>query len=199
MIIDEFFAGVMMRINDIKILLVSSSPRRREILTMTGIPFRALKTSVEEEVLPSPIETVVKNAERKVLSVKDEQKEEIALAADTIVVLDDKILGKPKSEKEAIEFLKRLSGRWHTVITGFSLRFPDGKLVSSYEESKVKFKRLSLSEIEWYISTGEPLDKAGAYGIQGIGALFIEEIEGDFSNIMGLPISRIYDIISLET
>ena len=188
-----------MKVNDIKILLVSSSPRRREILTMTGIPFRALKTSVEEEVLPSPIETVVKNAEKKVLSVKDEQKEEIALAADTIVVLDDKILGKPKSEKEAIEFLKRLSGRWHTVITGFSLRFPDGKLVSSYEESKVKFKRLSLSEIEWYVSTGEPLDKAGAYGIQGIGALFIEKIEGDFFNVMGLPISRIYDIISLET
>ena len=188
-----------MKINDIKILLVSSSPRRREILTMVGIPFRVLKASANEEILPSPIETAVKNAEKKVLSVKDEQKEEIALAADTIVVLDDKILGKPKSEKEAIEFLKRLSGRWHTVITGFSLRFPDGKLVSSYEESKVKFKRLSLSEIEWYVSTEEPLDKAGAYGIQGIGALFIEKIEGDFFNVMGLPISRIYDIISLET
>lgn len=188
-----------MRINDIKMLLVSSSPRRREILSMVGIPFRVLKTSVEEGLFPSPVETAVKNAEKKVLSVKDEQKEEIALAADTIVVLDDKIFGKPKSEKEAIEFLKRLSGRWHTVITGFSLRFPNGKLVSSYEESKVKFKRLSLSEIEWYVSTREPLDKAGAYGIQGIGALFIEKIEGDFFNVMGLPINRIYDIISLET
>jgi len=111
-----------MRISDIKILLVSSSPRRREILSMVGIPFRVLKASAPEEILLSPVETAVKNAEKKVLSVKDEQKEEIALAADTIVVLDDKILGKPKSEKEAIEFLKRLSGRWHTVITGFSLR-----------------------------------------------------------------------------
>jgi len=188
-----------MRISDIRILLVSSSPRRKEILSMVGLPFRVLKASVEEEILPSPVETAVKNAEKKVLSVKDEQKKEIALAADTIVVLDGKILGKPKDEREAVEFLKQLSGRWHTVITGFSLRFSDGKLVSSYEESKVKFKRLSLSEVEWYVSTGESLDKAGAYGIQGIGALFIEKIEGDFFNVMGLPISRIYDIISLET
>ncbi|ADY73213.1 Septum formation protein Maf [Desulfurobacterium thermolithotrophum DSM 11699] len=188
-----------MKIDDIRLLLVSSSPRRKEILSMVGISFRVLKSSVEEEILSSPIETAVKNAEKKVLSVKDnQQKEEIALAADTIVILDNKILGKPKDKIEALNFLKKLSGRWHTVITGFSLRFPDGRLISSFEESKVKFKKLSLSEIEWYVSTEEPLDKAGAYGIQGIGALFIEKIEGDFFNVMGLPISRIYDILSLE-
>lgn len=185
--------------NDLRILLASSSPRRREILSMVGLPFRVVKTTVEENLSASPLETAIKNAENKVLSVKYEQKSnEIGLAADTIVVLDEKILGKPENENEAKEFLKQLSGRWHTVITGFSLLFPSGKLVRSYEESRVKFKRLSLSEIKWYISTGEPADKAGAYGIQGIGALFIEKIDGDFFNIMGLPISRIYDILSLE-
>ncbi|MEO2069509.1 MAG: Maf family protein [Desulfurobacteriaceae bacterium] len=182
-----------------KILLASSSPRRREILSMVGFDFRVVKAKTEEVILHFPVETAVENAKRKVLSVKEDlKKNEVGLAADTIVVLDGKILGKPKNEEEAVKFLKLLSGRWHTVYTGFAILFPNGKLLASFEESKVKFKRLTTSEIEWYVSTKEPLDKAGAYGIQGIGAIFIERIEGDFFNVMGLPISRIYDILSLE-
>jgi septum formation protein len=183
----------------VKLALISSSPRRREILELTGFNFRVLKVSVEEREFGTPYETAVKNAENKVLSARELlEPGEVALAADTIVVLDGKVLGKPKSEEEAVEFLKKLSGRWHQVITGFSLLIR-GRLVSSYEEARVKFKRLSLREIVWYVSTGEPLDKAGAYGVQGRGALFIERIEGDFFTVMGLPISRIYDILELES
>ncbi len=182
----------------VKLVLVSSSPRRREILQMAGFNFRVLKVDVEEKKYASPYETAVKNAELKVLAAKELiTEDEVALAADTIVVLGNRILGKPSSEEEAVGFLKELSGIWHTVITGFALLL-NGKLVSSFEESRVKFKRLSKEEIEWYVSTGEPLDKAGAYGIQGIGSLFIERMEGDFFNVMGLPVSRIYDILSLE-
>ncbi|TCK06442.1 nucleoside triphosphate pyrophosphatase [Phorcysia thermohydrogeniphila] len=189
-----------MRLTDLNILLASSSPRRREILSMVGVNFRVVRAKAEEKLYSTPVETAVKNAEQKVLSVKNELKDgEVALSADTIVVLGDEILGKPESKEEAVEYLKRLSGRWHTVITGFALLFPNGKLISSFEESRVKFKRLSPEEIEWYVSTGEPLDKAGAYGIQGIGALLIERIDGDFFNVMGLPISRIYDILILES
>ena len=189
-----------MRLTELKVLLASSSPRRREILTMVGINHRVVRAKVEEKLFSTPIETAVRNAELKVLNVKQELREdEVAISADTIVVLGNEILGKPKDREEAIEYLKKLSGRWHTVITGFALLFPNGRLISSYEESKVKFKRLTLEEIEWYISTGEPLDKAGAYGIQGLGALLIEKIDGDFFNVMGLPIGRIYDILILES
>ena len=182
----------------VRIALVSSSPRRREILKMTGFNFRVVKGETEEKLFNTPEETAVKNAELKVLSARELLPEEVALAADTIVVSGNRILGKPKDREEAVDFLKRLSGTWHRVLTGFALRLPDGKLISSFEESRVKFKRLTLEEIRWYISTGEPLDKAGAYGIQGYGALFIERIEGDFFNVMGLPVGRIYDILKLE-
>ena len=188
----------MIRINELKIALVSSSPRRREILEMVGFNFRVVRVSVKEKEYSTPYETAVKNAESKVMAAKGcLLDDEIALAADTIVFLGDRILGKPSSPEEAVEFLKELSGAWHTVITGFSLLIKD-RLVSSFEESRVKFKRLTREEIEWYVSTGEPLDKAGAYGIQGKGALLVERIEGDFFNVMGLPIGKIYDILNLE-
>lgn len=182
----------------VRIALVSSSPRRREILEMVGFNFRVVKVEAEEGVESSPSLTAVKNAESKVLAAKGLIEEgEVGLAADTIVVLDGKVLGKPSDERDAVEFLKELSGRWHTVITGFALLF-GGRLISGFEEAKVKFKRLTLREIEWYVSTGEPMDKAGAYGIQGKGALFIETLEGDFFTVMGLPVGRIYDILELE-
>jgi len=185
-------------VEKIRIALVSSSPRRREILKMVGFNFRVVKVEAEERVESSPYLTAVKNAESKLLAARSLiSPQEVGLAADTIVVLDGEILGKPSGREEAVEYLKRLSGRWHTVITGFALLI-GGKLISGYEEVKVKFKKLRLDEIGWYVSTGEPMDKAGAYGIQGKGALFIERIDGDFFTVMGLPVGRIYDILELE-
>jgi septum formation protein len=187
-----------MVVERVRIALVSSSPRRREILRMVGFNFRVVKVEAEEGVESSPSLTAVKNAESKVLAARELIEEgEVGFAADTIVVLDGEVLGKPSDEREAVEFLKRLSGRWHTVITGFALLL-GGRLISGFEEARVKFKRLTLPEIEWYVSTGEPMDKAGAYGIQGKGALFIETLEGDFFTVMGLPVGRIYDILELE-
>ncbi len=184
--------------NRVKFALVSSSPRRREILEMVGFQFRVLRVNVEEVVLDDPYETAVENSRLKIEAAKGNISEgEVGLSADTVVLLGSEILGKPKDEGEAVEFLKKLSGSWHTVVTGFSLLI-GGRVVSSFEETRVKFKRLTREEIDWYISTGEPLDKAGAYGIQGKGALFIERIVGDYFNVMGLPVGKIYDILSLE-
>ncbi len=187
-------------IDRFKILLASSSPRRKEILQMVGFKLRIVPSDAEERIYPTPEETAIKNAELKALSVRDKaEPDEIILAADTIVVLNGEVLGKPSDKKEAVEFLKKLSSNYHTVITGFALLFPNGKLVSGLEKTEVKFKRMSLKEIEWYVDTGEPLDKAGAYGIQGIGAIFIERIDGDYFNVMGLPVGKIYDILTLES
>ena len=128
----------------------------------------------------------------KAMAVAKKHKEGIVLGADTIVVLDDKILGKPESAQEAEEMLASLSGRWHRVYTGLSLVDASTKdYVSDFEVSRVKFKELSSSEIQNYIKTGEPMDKAGSYGIQGKGALFVEKIEGDYYNIVGLPLFKL--------
>ncbi|WP_456454978.1 nucleoside triphosphate pyrophosphatase [Thermovibrio sp.] len=187
-----------MIVEEVKIALASSSPRRREILELVGFKYRVLKSQAQEVLLKDPLETALENSKRKLLSVKDLLKEkEVGLSADTVVVLDGEVLGKPKDPEGAISFLKRLSGRWHRVITAFSLLL-DGKLISEAVSAEVKFKRLTFSEIKWYVSTGEPMDKAGAYGVQGKGALFIEELRGDFFTVMGLPIGRIYDILDIE-
>ncbi|WP_456397203.1 Maf family protein [Desulfurobacterium sp.] len=180
-----------------RFLLLSSSPRRREILKMTGIPFRVYSLfSVTEKIYETPLKTAVENAVSKVLAGCEKQEDdELALAADTIVIIDNQVLGKPKDSTEARTFLKLLSGKKHTVITGFAVRLPSGKLIKGYEESGVVFKNLSEDELSWYLNTGEPLDKAGAYGIQGYGALLVKRIEGDFFNVMGLPIAKIYDIL----
>ncbi|WP_457567555.1 nucleoside triphosphate pyrophosphatase [Desulfurobacterium sp.] len=186
-----------MRNNYSRVLLLSSSPRRAEILKITGIPFRVYSSfKVEEKLYKNPVTTAVKNAVSKVLAGYEVQNhDEIALAADTIVVVNGKILGKPAGTAEAREFLKMLSGKRHTVITGFAVRLPSGEIIKNFEETAVFFRQLSDEEIDWYIKTGEPFDKAGAYGIQGFGAIFIHKIEGDFFNVMGLPIAKIYDIL----
>ncbi len=187
-----------MIVGKVNIALVSSSPRRKEILELVGLKYRVLKGQAKEVLLKDPLETALENSRRKLLSAKDSIREgEVGLSADTVVVLDGEVLGKPRDFKEAVEFLKRLSGRWHKVITAFSL-LVNGKLISEAVSTEVKFKRLTFDEIYWYASTGEPMDKAGAYGVQGKGALFIEELKGDFFTVMGLPIGRVYDILNLE-
>ncbi|SNR62116.1 Maf family protein [Desulfurobacterium atlanticum] len=180
-----------------RLLLLSSSPRRREILSMVGVPFRVFSNfNVEEVMEGDPLKIAVSNALLKLQAgAFFQKKDEIALAADTLVVFEDKIYGKPKDEKEAVEILEELSGNVHTVITGFAMKLPDNRVLKGFDISNVKFKSLSNEEIKWYVGTGEPLDKAGAYGIQGKGALFVERIEGDFFNVMGLPIGKIYDIL----
>ena len=182
---------------DIKVILASSSPRRKEIFKMLKIPFEVKLPKVKEVLFEDPLKTALENSLRKVKDVVErynlKNKNVLVISADTIVVLENKILGKPKDEKEAYEMLKSLSGKTHKVITSVGLYFRD--FYSFYDEAFVTFKNLSEKEIKWYIKTKEPLDKAGSYGIQGIGAVFIKEIQGDFFTVMGFPVSKFYDFL----
>jgi len=176
------------------IILASASPRRQQLLSQLGLKFSVEPSCVEEKPDLSldfgPL--AAKMAFQKAVAVAEKHKEGLVIGADTIVVLDDKILGKPGTANDAEAMLKSLSGRWHKVYTGLSLIDAATKrYICDFEESRVKFKDLSYCEIQNYIKTGEPMDKAGAYGIQGKGALFIEKIEGDYYNIVGLPVFKL--------
>lgn len=180
------------------IILASNSPRRREILENTKVRF-SIKGSQIDEVInsnESPKETVMRLAYEKALDIAKDNKDALVIGADTIVVINDTILGKPKDEKEAYDMIKLLSGKTHYVITGFALiNLSLEKKVIDYEISKVTFKELSNECIKDYIQTKESLDKAGAYGIQGYGSLLVKNIEGDYFNIVGLPISKMSDCL----
>lgn len=179
------------------IVLASGSPRRKELLEKLVPEFQVLIDESPEEKIQGelPQETVKRLALQKAENVlKRVSSPSIIIAADTVVAIDNKILGKPKDKKEAFDMLKTLSGRQHQVFTGIALI--DGEnVVSSYEATKVKFKDLTDDEIYAYIDTKEPMDKAGAYGIQDIGALLIEGIEGDYFNVVGLPLCRLGRIL----
>ena len=181
-----------------EIILASKSPRRREILENTKVRFSIKDSNIDEIMLENetPIETVKRLAYEKALNVANDNKEALVIGADTIVVINDTILGKPKDEKQAFDMIKLLSGKTHNVITGFALiNLDNNKRVIDYEISTVTFKELSEESIKDYIQTKESLDKAGAYGIQGYGALLVKEIQGDYFNIVGLPISKISDCL----
>ena len=174
------------------IVLASASPRRRELLEMMGLEFEIVpaKDELDAEGLP-PAEAVAKIALGKAMSVANLRAEnDLVIAADTLVCLDGELLGKPKDEAEAFAMLKKLSGNEHQVYTGVAVSQGD-KSVSCAEMTKVRFCRMSDEDIKNYIATFEPMDKAGAYGIQGKGAVFIEGIEGDYFNVMGLPLHRL--------
>ncbi|WP_066353074.1 Maf family protein [Fervidicola ferrireducens] len=182
-----------------RLILASASPRRQKLLKQIGLDFEIIPSSIDETVPPgvAPDVAAVKLAENKAIDVARRLKDGIVIAADTVVALDDSILGKPKDEEEARKMLERLSGRWHRVFTGIAvIDSSSSKKVTDYEESRVKFKNLSSVEIENYIRTGEPMDKAGAYGIQGKGALLVEKIEGCYYNIVGLPLFRLSLVLS---
>lgn len=180
------------------IVLASASPRRRELLAMLGLKNFKIIPAVAEEHFDSkmsPNEIVCslsfdKAAEVAVLCTD----EEIIIAADTIVAMDGEVLGKPADEKEAFSMLSHLSGREHTVYTGVTVR-RGNTVLTEFERTEVRFRKLTEREITAYIATGEPMDKAGAYGAQGIGALFVEHIDGDFFNVMGLPICRLSQML----
>ncbi|MCR5785198.1 MAG: Maf family protein [Eubacterium sp.] len=177
-----------------ELILASASPRRKELLNMAGAKFRIVPSDIEEVAKGNtPDEIVVSLAEQKAFSVAEKEgKDALVIGADTIVAIDNEVLGKPKDEDDAFKMLKKLSGREHEVYTGVAL-FCEGKNINKSFAvlTKVKFYELTDEEIRQYISTGEPLDKAGSYGIQGKGGLFVEKIDGDYNNVVGLPISRL--------
>lgn len=174
------------------IILASTSPRRRELLTLAGVKFEVLALNVDESVPEgtSPEYAVEMTARKKAMAIAERHGRSIVIGADTVVVCDGKILGKPKSKKEAVEMLKMLSGREHLVMTGVCIAH-GGETEIYHVVTKVKFYELSNKDINDYVNTGEPMDKAGAYGIQGRGCVLVESIEGDYFNIVGLPISSL--------
>ena len=174
--------------------LASQSPRRTELLTQVGIDHTVVSSSYEEpnEGYDSSIAMVKAQALGKARCAVGIPKGGIVLGADTIVVLDNEVLGKPQDEADARKMLERLSGRSHSVVTGVALLIKGDEVVF-HNETKVYFKELAPFEIESYIASGEPMDKAGAYGIQGKGALWVEKIEGSYTNVVGLPVEHVYD------
>ena len=178
-----------------KIILASASPRRQELLKQIGLTFEVVTSSVEEKITPgiSPAEVVKELSFLKARDIADQIDEPaIIIGADTIVVFEDKILGKPKDQEEALYMLNTLSGKEHQVFTGLSVIDNKGnKVVSGYECTKVTFRQLNNYEITQYIKTGEPMDKAGSYGIQNIGSLFVSKIDGDYFNVVGLPVAKL--------
>lgn len=173
------------------IILASASPRRRELMAMLGRrDFLLVATSADErfEGWTTPEELVCELACRKAAAASGiARKEDVIVAADTLVFLDDRVLGKPKDHAEAQEMLKALSGRCHRVYTGVCL-YKNGEYLTKSEMTEVYFREISPEEILDYIKTGEPMDKAGAYGVQGRAAVFVKGINGDFFNVMGLPL-----------
>ncbi|MDY2735718.1 Maf family protein [Intestinibacter sp.] len=181
-----------------EIILASASPRRKEILQNTKLKFEVQKSEIEEAVFEeeSPESMVVRLAYEKAFDVAQKNREKLVIGADTIVVLGDEVLGKPKDEEEAFDMIQKLSNKTHRVITGISLiNLKKGIVVNDYRVSYVTFKDLSEDSIKDYINTKESLDKAGGYGIQGYGALLVEGIQGDYFNIVGLPISKLSDLL----
>ena len=184
-----------------RVILASSSPRRREILKLIGLEnFEIYPPEVSEVAVKKPSD-VLKNAKLKARWVERTLKPEgetLIIASDTAVFLEGKFLGKPKNVEEAKKMLKTLSGKKHTVFTSVAVLYRDGNrrvLKAKNDKTPVWFKKLSDKEIDWYIRTGEPMDKAGAYGIQGYGALFIEKICGDYFTVMGLPPRVLYELV----
>ncbi|MHB8880036.1 MAG: Maf family protein [Thermodesulfovibrionales bacterium] len=174
-----------------KIILASGSPRRRELLSLTGLKFRVVLSDFEEDMtLPLPPQSLAKFLSReKAAAVAGGYKNAVVIAADTFILFNQAILGKPHTPREAARMLAMLSGRAHTVITGYTIiDTADGRRVTRAVSTKVYFRELTRREIDTYVATGEPLDKAGAYAIQGRGSVFIKRISGDYFNVIGLPL-----------
>lgn len=178
-----------------QLILASASPRRKALLSLFGIPFTVRAADIDETMDPEkpPFDEVARVSRSKALAVSRGE-EDIVIAADTIVVCQGKVLGKPHSEDEAAAMLRLLSGRDHHVMTGCTILFGD-RAETFTEVTSLHFRPLSEKEIQKYVQSGEPMDKAGAYGIQGGAALFCEKLEGDYYNVMGLPVCRLYETL----
>ena len=184
-----------------RLLLASQSPRRAEILRSVGWPFEAFAVDIDESLRTgeSPVDYVERLALEKAEAALIQQgSARLVLGADTTVVVDDEILGKPDSDEDARRMLRLLSARWHEVLTGVALisHGEGGRLLRqvAHERTRVRFGPLTEREIDWYVRTHEPADKAGAYAVQGYASLFIEGIEGDYWNVVGLPVRLVYKL-----
>lgn len=180
-----------------RLVLASQSPRRREILERAGFEFTVRVAGVPEvhTLGESPVEYVRRLSASKAMAI-ERAHDEIVLGADTVVVIDDHILEKPADSVDAIRMLRLLSGREHRVVTGVTLAHSNG-LVQDHAETRVRFSELNDAEIAAYVASGEPMDKAGAYAIQGLASKFIERIEGCYFNVVGLPIALVYRRLSV--
>src|SRR6185436_3741681 len=179
-----------------KLILASQSPRRAEILTSVGWPFEAIPADIDESRFESEdaLGYVLRLAQTKAETVAARVASGRVLGADTVVVVDEEILGQPRDDDDARRMLSLLSGKWHEVVTGVAL-VSELQTSVAHQTTRVRFAELTSEEIEWYVSTGEPRGKAGAYAIQGQGALFIQEIQGDYYNVVGLPVRLVYELI----
>ena len=182
-----------------RLILASKSPRRYELLKQVGLDFEVIPSRVMEDIVQkeSPKEHVIRLAEAKARDIASGYPDRWVIAADTIVYINGSILGKPKSREEAMEMLHRLSGQEHWVLTGFSVfHLGEGKSDKETVQTAVKMKTLSPTEMEWYVQTGEPFDKAGGYAIQGIGSFMIESIRGSYTNVVGLPLCELIQMLN---
>jgi septum formation protein len=182
-----------------RLVLASASPRRAEILRLVGWPFEALAVDIDESRGAS--EDAASYVERLALAKAEAaascRPRSAIVGADTVVVINGQILGKPADEDDARRMLRLLSGQWHQVLTGIAVHDGVGSQSKvAYETTEVRFADMNDNEISWYVATGEPRDKAGAYAIQGLGARFIEEIKGDYFNVVGLPVRLLYRLLN---
>jgi septum formation protein len=180
-----------------RVVLASQSPRRRDLLALIGIDHTTHPADIDENVQPgeTPEACVERLARTKAARIAAVERDALVIAADTVVVIDDRILSKPVDTAEAVAMLRALRGRSHVVYTAVCVSW-DGRAVAGIEPVQVRFRDLTDAEVDAYVATGEPMDKAGAYGIQGYGATIVEQIDGDFFAVMGLPLVRLVRLLA---
>ncbi len=184
------------QVSQARLILASGSPRRRELLAHFGIPFAVVPSGAEENADGTGLRRVAALARLKGEEVFRRYPTLPVLSADTLVCLDDQVLGKPETPEDARRMLLLLSGRWHSVYTGVCLRTPSGAVLERVDTTRVKFRPIDPAEAARYVATGEPMDKAGAYAMQEMGGLFVERIEGSPTNVIGLPLTAVAALLS---
>ena len=184
-----------------RLILASKSPRRSELLKQAGLTFSVIPSDFDESTvaLSNPDSYVRTLAESKALDISQKYPDAWVIGADTIVLVEQKILGKPGSKGEAFDMLQRLSGKSHQVLTGYCIcSKKENKFFSETVKTDVHFKKLNNAEINWYIQTGEPFDKAGGYAIQGVGTFLVRSIKGSYTNVVGLPVCEVIEFLAKE-
>jgi len=183
----------------VRLVLASESPRRKMLLESAGITPVVVPSNADEDAPAGemdPGDLVKALARRKIRKVAERLPDDYVLGGDTIVYIDGEVLGKPENKEHARDMLRRICGRTHVVYTGVALYEPVGRTVlDDYDATRVTIRHMDEEEIRWYVDTGEPMDKAGSYALQGAGAFFVERVEGDFSGVIGLPLPKVYSLL----